>query len=392
MRKLFVGLLTVGLLAAAAPAMAQWGDPYNLLASGAVLPFVGSGAIDPGSISFLEVSAPGVGTGSNPPSSVHMFFFNSTCTRQGESVGLPVSGHILELLPLTPDFIGTTSPGDGLIALGGVDATGFHLVPLDGQLHAKVISFNVPNNQLRTWEPITVTNFESTFFGGGGAANGGALTWNPLMTGTAFFAPHLTGISTQLYFICPNTNIQSKSLTSIASAFPIASGFPIFETRFASLADFDGFQTAGTPTPLAVRIFRDDETFLRDATTSCNCLTKTDVTAISSVYTSAQAGPLGTLTEIQGGSATQTCSTSLTDVVPATASNPCACADEACATDPTHTSGFKFRLIQADHPSPFAFTGYRAMTFGSGASQASFFSRLQTGFACDFTPQSCFDR
>ena len=45
MRKLIVGLIAVGLLAVAGPAKAQMADPLGLIASGAVIPYVGASGI-----------------------------------------------------------------------------------------------------------------------------------------------------------------------------------------------------------------------------------------------------------------------------------------------------------------------------------------------------------
>jgi hypothetical protein len=387
MRKLMVGLLVVGLLAAAGPAMAQsfnhcaffngnssctgWGDPLALLATGAVLPYFGSGtgAIEDGSISFLEVYAPNFA-----PSSVHMFFFDRNCTRQGESFNLPVSQNDVEILPLHPDFIGASAPVDGLVTLAGTDGGGFILVPLDAPLHAKVLWINVGSNEFRTLDPITLATFDDA----------PALIWNTLRTGATFFAPNVSGITTQLFFICPNDNIQSKSTTSHAAAFPRVDGFPVFITS----NNGDGFQTAGATTPLRLRIFDDEESFLRDASTTCNCLTKTQVTTISNVFTNHVLAPNGTYTEIEGGTVGSTsCDPDPTHAVPATTSNPCNCVDSACV-DSGGTAGFKFKLIQAAHASPFAFTGYRAITFGSGSSQASLFGRLNGANACDLDPES----
>ncbi len=81
MRKLIVGLVVVGLLAVGAPAMAQRADPLGLISSGAVLPYVGDGTIAPGSLSFLEVASP-----RSDNNAAHMFFFDKTCKRQGQSV------------------------------------------------------------------------------------------------------------------------------------------------------------------------------------------------------------------------------------------------------------------------------------------------------------------
>ena len=79
-------------------------------------------------------------------------------------------------------------------------------------------------------------------------------------------------------------------------------GFPVIRPEF---------QTAGTATPLRVRIYDDEERLLRDVTSSCNCLTIRPVIAIDGVYTSAVEAPGGTYTEVEG---------STTNAVPAVCS------------------------------------------------------------------------
>jgi hypothetical protein len=344
MRKLIVGLLAVGLLAVAAPAMAQQGESLGLIASGAVIPYFGSGsgALDPGSISFLEVYAPVIGVGdAQGRGGFHMFFFDTNCTRQGESVGLPLSANDVEFLQLTPDFI-DGAPVDGLITAASVDITGFTLVPLTAPVQAKVLVFNASANNLRTLEPIALDIADTNnvnFLNNPliptqpGIWHGGdLLLWNPLRTSATFYAPNLTGVTTQIYLICPNDNIANiTTKTTTTVAFPESAGFPALLPRP---------QLAGSTTPLRVLIFDDEELLLRDTTFRCNCLTRTQVTGISTVYTSPLLAPRGTYTEIYG------------------------------ATDPPR--------------GPFSFTGYRAITFSTstGASSGSFFSRLSNGNEC----------
>src|SRR5512134_1179183 len=115
MRKLIVGLIAVGLLAGVAPAQAQTADPLGLIASGAIIPYVGTTALgsgiavvnsltgaitntvqNTGSLAILEVSSP-VGSNAGPEENIfganplHMFFFDQTCVRVGPSVGNPLT-------------------------------------------------------------------------------------------------------------------------------------------------------------------------------------------------------------------------------------------------------------------------------------------------------------
>src|SRR5713101_3296634 len=121
MRKLIVGLMVGGLLAMAAPVMAQQqggiGDPLTLATSGVLMPFFGAA----GDAFLLEVASP---VGDN--SGVHMFFFNAACARVGDSVGLSLTTNDIAFLQ-----VGSVIPGvnAGLITIGSVDASGFELRP-----------------------------------------------------------------------------------------------------------------------------------------------------------------------------------------------------------------------------------------------------------------------
>src|SRR5262245_7549740 len=163
MRKLILGLIVVGLLAVgAAPSMAQTADPLGLIASGAVIPYVGSTGIarvdsltgtltstfeHTGSLAILEVSSP-VGSNAPPEESVfgakpfHMFFFTQACVRSGPSVGVPLTTNDSELVNL--NNIGNI-PQAGLIAAAGVDTSGGVsdvLSPLSNPIHARVYWIN----------------------------------------------------------------------------------------------------------------------------------------------------------------------------------------------------------------------------------------------------------
>src|SRR5262249_37863238 len=162
MRKLTVALMAVSLLAMAAPAMAQQIDPLGLITSGAVLPFVGGAAplttggpnlIAPGSMSFLEVASP---IGANP--NLHLFFFDSACTRGPESVGRPLTTNDVALIRV--DSVDQVTPADGLTAAGQAGGDGFHLDPLTLPIHARVLWVNAAANFVRTLEPIGIGSWD----------------------------------------------------------------------------------------------------------------------------------------------------------------------------------------------------------------------------------------
>src|SRR5262249_14564579 len=186
MRKLILGLLGVGLLAVATPAMAQTADPLGVITSGAVGPFVGDGKIAPGSMSFLELASPvGDNSGANSGGigGTHMFFFDTSCVKGPASVGIPLTTN--DFIIRRVDNIDSNAV-EGLIAIGGVDNTGFFLVPLSAPIHTRVLWFDAVTDTMRVLEPIGLTNFEDPTRGG--------QTWNPLRTGATFIAP-IEGIS-----------------------------------------------------------------------------------------------------------------------------------------------------------------------------------------------------
>jgi hypothetical protein len=307
MRKLMVGLIAVGLLAVAAPAMAQWGDPLGLINSGAVIPYVGNGTVSPGSLSVLEVYSPVGGNGK-----FHMFFFDANCVKSPVSVGLPLTENDIELLRV--DTLDPLIPQDGLITAASVDQSGFNLEPLQNPIHARVLWINPGQDFGRVLEPISLDHaeFPAQF-----------LTWNPLRTAATYFAPlEQGGFHTTIYLVCPNSKINSHTAKDNA-VFP--------SPTFPELVPNP--QAAGSTTPLQARVYDDDEKFLRDFVTSCNCLTAKAVTALSTVYADAVNAPNGTYTELEGG--TQ-------------------------ATAPT---------------GPFSFVGWRAITAGG----LDIFGRLSNG-------------
>ncbi len=131
MRKLIVGLIAVGFLAVAAPAKAQMADPLGLIASGAVIPYVGATGIavvnsstgaltstfqNVGSLAILDLASP---VGDADP--FHMFFFDQTCARVGPSVGNPMTTNDGDLLNL--NLIPNIAP-TGLIAAASTNSCG----------------------------------------------------------------------------------------------------------------------------------------------------------------------------------------------------------------------------------------------------------------------------
>jgi hypothetical protein len=282
-----VGLVAVALLAVAAPAWAQlpsslgMGDPLGLINSGGVMPYVGSpasGGVSPGSISFLEVYSP-VGRNAD----FHMFFFDANCVKSPVSVGLPLTTNDVEILRI--DNIDPGVPADGLITAAQVDQSGFALQPLASPIHARTLWINGGQDFARVLEPIMLDHAE--FFGQ-------LLSWSPLRTAATFFAPlEQGGFHTTLYLVCPNNKINSH-IPADNAVFPS----PLFPELIPNP------QKPGSATGLRARVYDDEEAFLRDFTTTCNCLTARAVTGLSTVFSDATFAPRGTYTELEG--ATQT--------------------------------------------------------------------------------------
>jgi len=283
MRKLIVGLLMVGgLLAVAAPSMAQQGqggigDPLTLAASGVLIPFLNAN----GDVSLLEVASP---VGDN--SGMHMFFFDQACNRVGESVGLPATANEITFLQITPVNMGITGtpPTAGLIALGQVDQTGFNLVPLENPIHSRVYAFNTISGRSRVIEPITLDTAEFS------SAFGLPHAWNPLRTAATFFAPQETSVvATRVALICPLNTVQGAAI----DAFPVTR-FPTIDPHFPSQF---------LATMLRARIYDTNEVLRRDVRTSCACVREDSVTGISNVYGLPEAA-LGTYTELESNEVT----------------------------------------------------------------------------------------
>jgi hypothetical protein len=259
-----VGLLVVGLLAmVATPAMAQFADPLTLATSGVLIPFFGTG----NNISILEVASP---VSFNPL--LHMIFYNAFCTRV-ESFPAFQTTNDVDLYNAAGGPPGASIAGnnDGLVAIADDLGNGIDLGPLTSPIHSRMYWINVNSNRFRVLEPIILDLFELP---------GSIGTWSPIRTGATFFAPidSPSSIQTTLYLICPRNTIQGLA----DSAFP-TSRFPIPE--FPSTSSV--FKSSYPSNSLRARVYDDDEFFLRDWQTDCNCLQTKVLSgpgALSSVY------------------------------------------------------------------------------------------------------------
>jgi hypothetical protein len=277
------------------------------------------------------------------------------------------------------DNIGGGAPTSGLVTAAASD-NGFTLIPWRGTegVHARTLWANSNGNFVRVLDPIAVDTFDDI---------SGTGTWDPLRTAATFFAPlESGGIHTTIYFVCPNTNIQ-RSIPSAGGAFSPASsiGFP-------AISPF--FQTAGSTTPLRVRVYDDNENLLRDVTSSCNCLTIRRVTDLDLVYADATAAPNGTYTEVEGSTSSATpavCSTTaveaLTSLQPGGSGIPAPNTGNACPGSPagctfgaggTCTGQFQQTSPAIPAGGPFSFTAYRSIV----AAPYDVFNRVSNGSIC----------
>lgn len=367
MRKLLVGLVVAASLAVVPAAMAQVPgsqDPLSLITSGAVLPFIGQGLAEGGGMSFLELYAPVSDV------SVHMFLFDANCVRQGPSLNEDLTANDVALRRV--DNIGG-GPTSGLVTAGGPSSNGFSLTPLAAPIHARTLWANTNSGFVRVFDPIALSTLDNDISGGAGF-------WNPLRTGAAFYAPLETGdTNTTIYFVCPNTNIQRAGSTSTSGAFPVPSGFPDM---------FPDFQAAGINTPLLVRVYDDEENFLRDVTSSCNCLTTRPVTALDPVYASAAEAPFGTYTEVEGGTTPGSpaqCSATgqiepLVNPPAPNSGNTCPRVPLGCETGvgPACTGQIVQTAPAVPAGGPFAFVAYRSIVSGP----FDVFNRVSNGWRC----------
>jgi hypothetical protein len=246
-------------------------DPLGLLTSGGIIPFfaLASG----GNLGFLEIASPVGPNDSSTGRPLHLIFFNEVCNR-GESIPLELTTNDIEVIDL-----GAVQNINGLIAFAG-SIDGVNLVPMANPVHVRVFQASLVNDFVRILEPIAALNAEASPI----------QTWNPLRSGATFFSPPVgDDFMVAIYFVCPDGNVLSQT----GGVFPLASGFP--------LAPSSPSPTAANPTAIEGIVFDDEEDFLRDIVTSCDCLTKRRLADVSSIYTDTAAAPLGTYTELRGG-------------------------------------------------------------------------------------------
>jgi hypothetical protein len=209
---------------------------------------------------ILEIASPAV---SNP--NLHFLFYNAACTR---IISFPTeqTPNDVDLFTLASATGGIAPNNDGLVAIAGDSGTGFDLAPLFTPVHARVYWINVQANRFRVLEPILVDTADLV----------GLTDWVPLRTAATFFAPQeIPGeLQTTLYLICPKNTIQGAP----TSAFP-ASTFPT-----PSASENPVFLPAYPLGSLRARVFDDDEAFLTDYQTDCDCLQAKTLGALSDVY------------------------------------------------------------------------------------------------------------
>jgi hypothetical protein len=356
MRKLIaVGVLVGGLLAGAGPAMAQFtpqggiGDPLSLAASGVVIPFITGGSA--GTLALIEVSSP---VGDNP--NAHMLFFDATCARVGDSVGIPLTTNDIAFQEVNKVVPAGTS---GLVTIAGVDQGGFTLTPLTNPIHSRVYLFSPGDGRSRVLEPIIIDTAE---FGlGTGSQDFGLVQsstprnlWSPLRTAATFYAPLETAsIKTQLTLVCPRSSIIGDIETAAVKDDPNTPGdeskAAISGAAFGGATRGSDWSNTGFPMidppfkskPVAgdmrARIYDTNEQFKRDVRFTCDCLSAdVSVLSISSFYGDVPEASLGTYTELE-----------VTDIL-----------------NSSKQTG--------------SFTGYKA-TFAVGSPLNNFFSRLSGG-------------
>ena len=172
------------------------------------------------------------------------------------------------------DNIDNGVPTSGLVAIAAPDVAGFSLVPLSTPIHARVQWINAAKDYVRVFDPIAIQHAEATDI---------SQVWNPLRTAASFFAlPESATSRSTLVLVCP---------TRVSSAAP--SGRP---WGFLSCSETHGRLAH----PLRVRVYDDDEVFLRDLATTCNCLSQIPLPTLSTIYSDQVSAPSGTYTEIEG--------------------------------------------------------------------------------------------
>jgi hypothetical protein len=276
MKKLIMVAVAVGgLLAGAIPVRAQVADPLSLATSGVLIPYLTEVVAGQATVATIEVASP---VGPNPD--VHMIFFNATCVRTGDSIGLDLTTNDIAFQQVGSAQGGPiVGGGNGIVAIAQVDPTGFGLTPLASPIHARIYLFNAADGRSRVVEPIILDSAEWP---------GAPHTWSPLRSGATFFAPQQTAtVNTLLYLVCPRNSIQG----STAGVFP-AGTFPTISPAFPSGAGV-----------VQARIYDTNENFMRDAGKPCDCFTSLSVADLSTFYSDPLAVN-GTYTELEAPPAT----------------------------------------------------------------------------------------
>jgi len=251
------------------------GDPLTLAASGVLMPYItGTPA---GTVSLIEVASP-VG----PNSNMHMLFYNTTCAKVGNSVPLPETVNDIAFFNPVDGSSPTSAVTSGLVAIAGVDVSGAILNVLQNPIHSRVWTFNAVDGRSRYLEPIILDTAE---FGVGFGNN--ANVWSPLRTAATFHAPLQTStVKTSLTLICPRPTIQGASGAAFGSgAGPFSNtGFPVISPVFQVKVSQELF----------IRIYNENEIFVRDARVDCDCLVPDlDILSIDSVYGNPALPPTG---------------------------------------------------------------------------------------------------
>jgi hypothetical protein len=293
-------------MAQPAPGQGGIGNPLTLAASGAIVPYITGGTH--GTLALIEVASPVFGN-----SDAHMLFFNSTCARVGDSVGIGETENQIAFQDVNKVVPAGTS---GLVIIAGVLTDGFTLTPLSWPIHSRVYLFDTVDGRSRILDPIIMDTFE---FGSTYPGIFGAHLWSPLRTAATFFAPLETAsVKTQLTLVCPRSTIlglvakaavlddpNTPGDESKAAVSESALGGPVSATS-GNLSNLGfplispPFKTASVAGDMRARIYDTDENLKRDVRTTCDCLSPdVSVIAISTFYGDTPEAADGTYTELE---------------------------------------------------------------------------------------------
>jgi hypothetical protein len=280
------------------------GDPLTLAISGVIIPFI-TGA-EGGTVALVEIASP---VSANPD--LHMVFFNNTCARVGESVGIGETENDIAFQQIENVLPASTT---GLVLISGVQGDGFTAKPLTSPIHSRVYLFDGASGRSRVLEPIIAdtAEFSSSFSGWG------ANLWSPLRTAATFYSPVVTAtIKTELTLVCPRETILGlvakaaipddpntpgdESKPAVSASYwggPVTPGDNTTNLGFPVIAP--PFKKASVANDMRARIYDTNEVFKRDVRFTCDCLTPDfSVTNISTIYSDAVEAPNGTYTEIE---------------------------------------------------------------------------------------------